>query len=1157
MNGQFGYGDEILNLYLKQDLKDDVKYPFLFNTENTYKTFIKNLHTIFNRKIFIKNTGVNKKLYLKFSNMKMYLSDISYLNTFFTSSSYDIILEFEITLIEDVTNENGEVVTNVINIQRQSDIYRARIPAYVGYKGENPLGTSNINNGYTFGGFFIQNKGMKKYMSARKDTKNTNPKVKDNHITFNSITPRDEINSIIQYISLQLNITADVFKFDLSSNNTINANIIILIKYYLRLDLDTIENIILNSFSDEVKEQARIIFIKTNLVYQSYNNNISSYLYSKTESSGKGIDKNNVAEKFLELINSFLPHLNTNEEKGMYLINIVRQYFVIIFQQNVYPHRDHMVGKRISPVGFIFEEIILNTISGIVNEFRGYLKQNKKYNEIYTALKLDNKFYNMFGNIFNMKDNNTKKLIKPSTNIFATGDIVFPNLIVHGGTVILTKVLSSRNNELSTICFEDNIDTPDNPENVGLVKRISVATRITYYTFEEQKAIKLALIKIIKECVKTNDIINKPIVCNIVDMSEFPICFINEEECDLIIKTIKHYKINNFENLRFVGIEKIPQYEFNNDLRIDLPNNKTFQLNINYGSKRYYKPFMVINDGVPEVFKIPSEEFKTFECFTDFVEKYPGAIEYLDPGQVTYSVICEDLPTFIKLNEKDKKKYEYINLNSSSNFGIVAASGFDLGRMAGARATHVCAQQKQVLVQMCPDVYNRFEGGNALLNPFERPCISNSILEASGISQFGKGQHINVAFCSFKDNIEDGLIFRKKSIERGLLDALTIAVFKNVITNSQLNVITPERTNNNYSKLQDDGLPAIGTILTKNDAIHKKIKTIYRKVGDTEVDYANDASEPFNNAIPGRVERTEKTGSDNLNINILTSLYKPLNVGDKVVNQGAQKGTIGIIMEDHELPHTEDGCVPDVIFNSTSILSRNTLSLYLQIILTNVYGYFPLNEEGTDIIIQDYPTFTNIDINEVLSDLRKKFEEKFPKLSKEEIEDKLMCNVDMYDYYGNKYPNKIFFGPLMYSRSNQMSIDKISVRNGGRLSKSGVPVSGKKRNGGQRSGEMEMDALCVHGVSNILHEHTSDVNTIKAPSFWCSKCSTPATKDIVNGKVRWYCIPCQEQGFITGINKESYTQAFRLCKELLRCRKVDMKIKRIPEEAIYPFQSSN
>lgn len=1150
------YPQEIFNLFLKEDPKDDISYPFLFNCENSYKTFLKVLNNLFNRRIFITSTEPNKKIFLVFYDLKLIPPDISYTQAIFNSSSYDIIAEYKIKLEEEVINDDNSVSINNINILKKSELYRTKIPYYVAYKGKSLLGNNNLINGFTYGGFFIQNKGMKKYLNSRKDLKNVNPKVKDDHITFNSITPRFTKEDIEQYISVQLSINP--FKFDLISVNTINSNIILLILFYTDYSFEQVKNIILNNMDSVLREQAEIIFIKTQELYATFNNNIGNYLGYKVEELIKVNNREMIMNKLLELLSNFLPHLTSRFEKGMYLISIVKQYLIIHFQRSVYPNRDHMIGKRVSSIGCIFEETILNSINSIAVELRKTLVV-KNISESFNKLKLENRLYNMFSNVINMKDNTTKKIVKPSINIYAHADIYIPNLVTHGGHVVLTKNLSSRNNELSTTCFEDNVDTPDNSENVGLVKRISVATRITYYTFEEQKQIQQTLIRIINECTKDNNNLNtKNIICSIVDMSEMPITFVNEEECQLIIETIKKYKRYNYENLRFVGIEHIPQYSYNNSLHTYLPNGKTFQLNINYSCKRYYKPFFVVTNGIPEINKIKDySTLQKFKYFSDFVEEYPMCIEYLDPAQVTYSNVCVDYPTFVKLSPEDQKKYEYINFPSSSNFGIVAASVFDFGRMAGARATFAVAQQKQVLSQATPDVYNKNENGNMLLDPFERPCVSNSILELSGISQFGKGHHVNVAFISYKDNIEDALIFRKRSVERGLLDAVTLTAFRNIVTNIQLNVPTPNKTNNNYSKLGDNGIPRINTILTKDDAICKKIKTIYRKNKEGDKDYANDASEAFNQYQPGRVERTEKSGSDNLNINILISSYKPLKLGDKIVNQGAQKSTVGIFLEDHELPHTSDGCIPDIIFNSTSILSRNTLALYIQIILTNVFGNFPLLEDGKTLDIQDYPTFTNLDINELLEILRKRYSMMYPLLNKEEIENKLMCNVDMYDSYGKRYKDKVLFASLMYERSNQMSIDKISVRNGGRLSKTGIPVSGRRRNGGQKNGEMETDILITHGVSNIIYEHSCDVNMIKSYSYWCDRCSTAATKEIINGKIRWYCIPCEENGLITKIIKHNYTQAYRFFKELSRCRGIDIKLEQITEEPHYSFQSIN
>lgn len=1154
---------DLLYLYLEPDSNENINYPFLYNSEYSYKTFVKNLKNIFTRKINIYNPKPNVNYYLEMYDVNITNSDPSFSYTLFNSTSYDLIIEYKMSIFEEEITQSG-IKRKEISIKRQNNIHQTKIPSYVCYKGLSPLNTPGPINENIFGGFFIVNKGMRKFMGNRRDLINTNIKYrkkdKVNRVSFNSIPSRYDLNnSNVQYLKLELS-GLDKLKFDIQSTKTIlPCNVIILIRYLTNLTLDEVKHNILQVFNDTIKMDSNFIFNKVkeqlkeyileteelsdpNIEYKAIMNYMFERvkIYSKNNYKKTNNDVQQLANLFNELINNFLPHLTNKVEKGLYLISIVRQSLMAIFQPDITPSRDHLIGKRVSPIGYIFEETIINTLNNIIKELKENIKKKDSVTLAFANINFDQKMTGIFSNIFNMKDNLTKKIIKPSTGILNYSDIHIPNLVIHGGGVVLTKALENRNIEPSSISFEDIVDTPDKSATVGLVKRHNITSRLTYYTFDQHKKLFDDLKEFILDLAEL-DYKNKPIICSIVDQSEYPITFITEEQCTKIITTLKKYKRNNYKNFQYVGIEKVPVYVFDEHRQCNLPTNNTFQLKLHISCKRYYKPFFIIEDGKAAINSLPKDVFQKYKDFSSFIKDYPDVIEFLDPCQVTYSNICVDLETFNSMPLELRKKYDYIDLPSCSNFGLVAASTFDLGRMAGVRSTFAMAQQKQVLLQMNPNAYNKFESGSALLNPIERPCITNTILEKSGASKFGKGHHVLVGFFSYIDNIEDALVFRKSSLDRGLLDVITLTTFKSTLLNSQLNVPKPQRTNHSYSKLSETGLPLPMTVLTKDDAIHKKVNLMYKRIGEEEMDVMYDISENYNNLSPGRVERTEKTGTDNISINILTSSYKPGRPGDKFVNQGAQKGTMGVALEDHELPRTKDGLIPDIIINSVSIVGRQTFSLYIQAILTNLFANNPVDENGK-FSFREYPVFTNVNIENVIKEIKEEYSRLYPNLTPTELDDKMFGNYDVYNIYGQKYEEKMMICPLMYNRNVQTSIDNISVRNGGKLNKLGVPVSGKKKGGGQKNGEMEMDLTVAHGAANILQENTQDVESINVYTYMCTNCSTPATKETINGKVRWYCIPCKNKDLITEIKSFKLSQAFKLCKELLRCRGVDFNL---------------
>jgi RNA recognition motif-containing protein len=180
--------------------------------------------------------------------------------------------------------------------------------------------------------------------------------------------------------------------------------------------------------------------------------------------------------------------------------------------------------------------------------------------------------------------------------------------------------------------------------------------------------------------------------------------------------------------------------------------------------------------------------------------------------------------------------------------------------------------------------------------------------------------------------------------------------------------------------------------------------------------------------------------------------YRNPRLGDKFASRHGQKGVIGMILPQEDMPFTKDGIVPDIIINPHAIPSRMTLGQLVECVMGKSCSILGTYADATP--------FTNIDNNEIFNILEHN------------------CNFQRHGdeilysgINGKQLSTKIFIGPTYYQRLKHMVKDKINSRATGAVSlKTKQPPSGRSVGGGLRIGEMERDAILSHGALQFLKE---------------------------------------------------------------------------------------
>ena len=176
-------------------------------------------------------------------------------------------------------------------------------------------------------------------------------------------------------------------------------------------------------------------------------------------------------------------------------------------------------------------------------------------------------------------------------------------------------------------------------------------------------------------------------------------------------------------------------------------------------------------------------------------------------------------------------------------------------------------------------------------------------------------------------------------------------------------------------------------------------------------------------------------------------------IGDKMASRCGQKGTIGLIIPDEDMPFTADGIRPDLIINPHALPSRMTIGQLVE----SLFGKVCCNYGG----FGDCTAFQTKGSNAKL------YGTMLTRAGFHSSGNQLLYN----GMTGEQLQSDIFIGPTYYMRLKHMVKDKINYRaRGPRTALTRQTVQGRANDGGLRVGEMERDAIISHGASHFLHE---------------------------------------------------------------------------------------
>lgn len=776
-------------------------------------------------------------------------------------------------------------------------------------------------------------------------------------------------------------------------------------------------------------------------------------------------------ERALQLIDRYLfPHLGVGEDarfkKALFSGQMVKGVVEMVLGRRKPDDKDHYSNKRVRTSGELIAQLFRTV-------FRQFLQDMASQLEKYYAR----------GKIPSLQSIARPDIITERIrHALATGNWV-------GGRTGVSQILD-RTNMLSTVShlrrvvstlsrtqphFEARdlhptqwgklcaIETPEG-QNVGLVKNMALLATITVGIDEERVERMLydlgvvPIFKARKEGIRGTEVLLNGRLVGV------------HGEPDKLVKTIRQLrrsgKISDEVNVAYIrmgGVEEV---------------------RVNCDGGRLRRPLLIVDGGRLRLTLDHVERLRRGELtWSDLVRM--GIVEYLDADEEENALISVDPHT-------DLSKYTHVEIVPAVIFGVVGNIIPYPEYNQSPRNMYEAAMAKQSLGMPMLNFRHRLDSRGHLLYYPERPLVTTRVIEMLGYSGRPAGQNAVVALLTYTGyNMEDAIIMNKASIERGMFRSTFFRTYETEELKypggEEDRIEIPDssvrgfRGSEAYSHLDEDGIvPAEVYVSSGEVLIGKTSPPRFYVPVETElmVRERRDSSITVRRGEKGIVDKVIITETVDGNRLVKAKLREERvpELGDKFAARHGQKGVVGMILRQEDMPFTEDGIVPDIVVNPHAFPSRMTIGMLLESLAGKVSAL-----SGQLVDATAFGGVSEAELREALMKLGYRWDGR---------------EVMYSGITGEKLEADIFIGIVYYQKLHHMVADKIHARARGPVQiLTRQPTEGRSREGGLRLGEMERDVLIAHGAAALLYERLVE-SSDRYVMYVCENCGLIAWWDL-------------------------------------------------------------